>query len=158
MQIHALENLTLPKNLTTIGSEAFWYCHSLKHIDIPEGVKTIGYQVFLDSGLEEVVLPETLETIGYRAFGCPIKSILIPSSVTSIDAAFFGADKLETAYFCSTKPPYMDSRIFDYAGTQTEDGHTTIYVPIEAIDAYKVALPQYVDQIVGYNPSEQTNH
>ena len=155
---HALENLALPKNLTTIGSEAFWYCHSLKHIDIPEGVKTIGYQVFLDSGLEEVVLPESLESIGYRAFACPIKSIIIPTSVTNIEAAFMFAYKLETAYFCSTKPPYMDSRIFDYAGNHTEAGHTTIYVPNEAVDAYKAALPQYVDQIVGYNPSEQTNH
>ena len=158
MDCHALENLTLPKNLTTIGSEAFWYCHSLKHIDIPEGVKTIGYQVFLDSGLEEVVLPESLESIGYRAFACPIKSIIIPTSVTNIEAAFMFAYKLETAYFCSTKPPYMDSRIFDYAGNHTEAGHTTIYVPNEAVDAYKAALPQYVDQIVGYNPSEQTNH
>ncbi|MBO5234683.1 MAG: leucine-rich repeat domain-containing protein [Alistipes sp.] len=158
MDCHALENLTLPKNLTTIGSEAFWYCHSLKHIDIPEGVKTIGYQVFLDSGLEEVLLPETLESIGYRAFCCPIKSIIIPKSVTNIDAAFFMAYKLETTYFCSTKPPYMASMIFDYAGSHTEAGHTTIYVPNEAVDAYKAALPQYVDQIVGYNPSEQTNH
>lgn len=149
---HALENLTLPKNLTTIGSEAFGYCHSLKHIDIPEGVKTIGYQVFLDSGLEEVVLPETLETIGYRAFVCPIRTIIIPSSVIDIKAAFFGANKLESAYFCSTEPPHMDSRIFDYAGSNTEAGHTTIYVPNEAVDAYKAALPQYVDQIQGYTP------
>lgn len=148
---HVLENLTLPKNLTTIGSEAFWYCHSLKHIDIPEGVKTIGYQVFLDSGLEEVVLPETLETIGYRAFACPIRTIIIPSSVIDIKAAFLGADKLEYAYFCSAQPPHMAGNIFDYAGTSTETGHTTIFVPNEALDAYKTALPFYTDQIVGYN-------
>lgn len=150
---HALETLTLPKNLTTIGNEAFWYCHSLKYIDIPEGVKNIGYQVFLDSGLEEVVLPETLESIGYRAFCCEIKSIIIPSSVTNIDGAFFGARKLESAYFCSTKPPHMASNIFDYAGGGTNDGYTTIYVPNEAIDVYKAALPQYVDQIQGYTPT-----
>ena len=149
----ALENLTLPQNLTTIGSAAFVYCYSLKHIDIPEGVKTIGTDVFLDSGLEEVVLPETLETIGYRAFACPIRTIIIPSSVIDIKAAFFGANKLESAYFCSTEPPHMDSRIFDYAGSNTEAGHTTIYVPNEAVDAYKAALPQYVDQIQGYTPT-----
>lgn len=148
---HALETLTLPKNLTTIGNEAFWYCHSLKYIDIPEGVKNIGYQVFLDSGLEEVVLPETLESIGYRAFVCAIKSIIIPTSVTSIDAAFFGANKLETVYFCSAKPPYMAGNIFDYAGTLTETGYTTIHVPNESLDAYKTALPLYADQIVGYS-------
>lgn len=148
---HALGNLTLSKNLTTIGNEAFWYCHSLKYIDIPEGVKIIGYQVFLDSGLEEVVLPESLESIGYRAFVCAIKSIIIPTSVTSIDAAFLGANKLETVYFCSAQPPHMAGNIFDYAGTSTETGHTTIFVPNEALDAYKTALPFYADQIVGYN-------
>lgn len=153
MDCHALENLTLPKNLTTIGNEAFWNCFSLKYINIPNGVKTIGYQVFLDSGLEEVVLPETLESIGYRAFCCEIKSIIIPSSVTNIDGAFFGARKLESAYFCSTKPPHMASNIFDYAGGGTNDGYTTIYVPNEAIDVYKAALPQYVDQIQGYTPT-----
>lgn len=148
---HVLENLTLPQNLTTIGSAAFCYCYSLKYINIPNGVKTIGSQVFVASGLEEVVLPETLETIGYRAFDCPIRTIIIPSSVIDIKAAFSGATKLESAYFCSAQPPHMAGDIFDYAGTSTETGHTTIFVPNEALDAYKTALPSYTDQIVGYN-------
>ena len=47
----------------------------------------------------------------------------------------------------------MSSNIFDYAGGGTKDGYTTIYVPNEAIDDYKSALPQYMNQIQGYTPT-----
>lgn len=156
----SLNSITLSDNLKTIGSSAFAECKSLEYISIPYGVKEIPYMAFQASGLKQIQLPETIETLGYAAISaCELTFITLPSSINTIKANVFSINnKLEYVRFIGNTPPsVVDTGFIDYSGTLTSIGHTIIQVPEESLDAYKSTLFQYVDQIVGYTPSEQTN-
>lgn len=59
-----------------------------KNIIIPDEVKEIGSRAFFQTEVESVELPQGLKLIGQEAFGCcfRLKSIIIPDSVTKIEA------------------------------------------------------------------------
>ncbi|MBO5641514.1 MAG: leucine-rich repeat domain-containing protein [Prevotella sp.] len=87
-----LTSVTISKGVTTIGDYAFHSCSELKSITIPESVTTIGNRVFSHcSGLTNITIPESVTSIGYYAFSdCTgLTSIAIPSGVTSIGKRTF---------------------------------------------------------------------
>ncbi len=66
----ALESVTLPNNLITIGKCAFVRCKSLTKIILPNSVKNIGTAAFQGcESLEEINIPDSVETIGNDVFG-----------------------------------------------------------------------------------------
>ena len=85
-------------SVTSIGNDAFVYCHGLTSITIPNSVTSIGDYAFCDcSNLTSITIPNSVTTIGDGAFyGCSgLTSITIPNSVTSIgDNAFYGCSGL----------------------------------------------------------------
>lgn len=110
-----LTAITIPRTLTTIGTYAFNGCTSLTAIEIPKSVTRIGTYAFNDctsltsvstpvfgsgassfsmafntSSLKTVVIYEGASTLKSRWFAyCgSIETIVIPSSVTSIEGAF----------------------------------------------------------------------
>ena len=93
-----LKVITLPKELTSIGGSAFYYCSSLTSISLPEGVTEIRGQAFQNcSSLTSINLPEKLTSIGGSAFeNCSsLTSISLPEGVTSIGGrAFSGCTAL----------------------------------------------------------------
>ena len=110
-----LESITLPSNLTSIGSYAFRNCSGLESITLPSNLTSIGDYAFDGcSGLTgDLVIPEGVTSIGDSAFeGCSgLKSIDLPSSLTSIGSgAFRGCSGLESI----TLPSNLTS-IGDYA-------------------------------------------
>lgn len=118
-----LVNITLPKDLTTIGDCDFSGCISLKTITIPEGVLEIGRSAFSgDSGLISVSIPKKITVIRGGTFeGCTaLEDVTMPDTVTKIDEyAFNDCWKLTKLTFPSGlieigKHAFRNTEIVDY--------------------------------------------
>ena len=90
-----VDNIVLPKTITTIGGNAFRYS-GVKSINLPDGIKVLGESCFKDCRLEEIHLPDSLKEIGVEAFeGLPLKEIHFPKGLTTIKReAFQGCQNL----------------------------------------------------------------
>ena len=90
----ALENITIPNTVTSIGSYAFQSCNSLKSVVIPNLVASISISVMKDCcSISSVSIPYTVTSIGNYAFqNCYlIAKLTIPSAVTSFGYSVFPA-------------------------------------------------------------------
>ena len=109
--------------LTQVGGSWFQNCTNLNAIELPSTVKHIG---------------------GWAFYGCSkLKEITIPAAVETIDASAFQYSGLKTVRCEGTKPAQLGSNVFDL----TSYSGFTIYVPAEAVDAYKTAWPSYAQYI-----------
>lgn len=162
----------IPDGIVGIGEDAFYNCNTIS-ITIPESVIYIGNNAFCGcagelivncnipdassssdgafycSNFTKVTINEGVSIIGRYAFcRCNnMASVTIPASVTSIrDYAFYDSLALKTVYCKATTPPTIGNSILsaNVAGRK-------IYVPTEAVDAYKSAngWSEYADAIVG---------
>ena len=88
-----LTSITIPDSVTSIGGFAFSYCISLENITLSNSVTRIDECTFdLCTNLTSITIPDSVTSIGGWAFsGCEsLSRITIPDSVTSIgDWAFF---------------------------------------------------------------------
>lgn len=173
---YSLTSLTIPDSIENIEINAFSFCyldafyckyasddkrciiidgrlvafasHNLNSYTIPEGVTTIEDCVFFDRASIAITLPESLIEIGYYAFGsCEFMyDITIPKNVTRIgNNAFLYCRDLNTIYCKPTTPPELGYSVFGYEYRP----EIKIYVPAEAVDAYKQAeyWSEYADNI-----------
>ena len=88
-----LQDVSIGKNVTSIGTYAFSNCFSLASITIPDGVTSIGTYVFGNCySLVSITIPDGITSIGGNAFSnCfSLASITIPDGVTSIGTYVFG--------------------------------------------------------------------
>ena len=67
-----LQDVSIGKNVTSIGGYAFQYCYSLASVTIPDGVKSIGRNAFYYcNSLASITIPDGVKSIGSNAFqGC----------------------------------------------------------------------------------------
>lgn len=97
-----LEDITIPRSVTTIGRNAFLNCNSLTRMTIPNNVIEILDNAFANCNKLEKVVFETgsnLKEIGdYAFYDCrTLTTITIPSSVISIgNAAFYDCVRLQS--------------------------------------------------------------
>ena len=100
----SLAEVTLPERLTSLGNYAFAYC-VIEEIYIPANVTTLGSQAFLDNEkLTELTFAEDIKltTFGNNAFeNCSsLTAVEIPASVTKTGNNLFkGASKLKDLTF-----------------------------------------------------------
>ena len=155
----SLTSITIGNSVTSIGYGAFRGCSNLTSITIPESVKSIEEEAFRGcSNLKSVKVANKycydyfkykVANIAFyganvsddgrcliingelqRFIGKGITEYTIPESVTSIgDYAFYGCDNLTSITCLATTPPAIDDLMIDET--------TMIYVPKEAVKAYK---------------------
>ena len=157
---YKLENLTLPKNIETIGYKAFAECMHIKQLEIPATVTNIEERAFekcrsintltfeegsaLESigswafynnhALESVELPEGVKEISDAAFyGCTyVEEIVIPASVQRIgDNGFALCNQVKRMEVRATTPPAIEAKTFHQVSRDIE-----FIVPAEARNAY----------------------
>ena len=90
---------SIPDNVKSITSYAFYGCLKLEEIVIPSKVSSIGKCAFSLSGLKSVNLPSSLTTLSdYTFCACSsLTTVTIPSSLTTInDGVFQGCTGLTT--------------------------------------------------------------
>ena len=149
-------DLIIPDSVTTIGKAAFWYCSGFDgKLKLSEGMTTISEQFWNCSGLTgELVVPDQVTELPSRALAnlSGITSLVLGSGLTSIftgsstNHAFYIMKAVTRVTFTSPEVPTItDTSISPFRDMVNL---TTIYVPVEAYDAYVAALSGYVDETV----------
>ena len=140
----SLRSITIPSSVTSIGEDAFYGCSSLQQVDYngtiskwacinfsdvdANPLSNANAKLYINGKLfqEENIVLEGIDKIGaYAFYNCSfIKTITIPSSVTSIEKrAFFGCNSLE-----SLTLPFIDTYLGYYFGA-TKWQNNSDYVP-----------------------------
>jgi len=131
----------IPKGITYIGEEAFWYCQSLTKLHISGTVTEIGKAAFGACNLlSKITLDEGVQIIGESAFDSSgLKEITIPSTVKRIgeNAFEFTYTHSLTVHLLPTPPIDLGAKAFH----KTSD--LKIYVPSEYLEDYKTYHPEY---------------
>lgn len=117
-----LKSVKFSKNLTEIQSGAFAYCESLLEIELPEGLETLGGgDFFTASSFQDCI---------------SLKTVIIPSSIKSIENAVFeGCENIESVTIKKEDPSSIE--MWDCPFSETILDTCKLIVPAESVDAYK---------------------
>ena len=88
-----VREITLGKNIITIGESAFYGCSALENITLPDSLISLGKSAFEGcKSLNKIVIPDGVTEIMLRTFdSCEnLKDITIGSGVKEIGRGFFG--------------------------------------------------------------------
>lgn len=90
--------IKMPSTLTEISGRAFANTPLLEKAIFPASLKRITNEIFMNSGISEVVFPEGIEIIQDLVLGyCPnLKSVVFPSSLQWIGDYMFRGSKVES--------------------------------------------------------------
>ena len=87
-------DVRLPKNITSIGDYAFYFCRSLLYVQFSDSLRSIGNCAFYYcETLPEVVLPDSLQSIGNNAFtSCSgLQSVTFPVNLRTLGQGVFNS-------------------------------------------------------------------
>ena len=122
------EVFVCPSGVKDVEEAAFSGNQYLKHIYFQEGVKSVNGDALRDQPLESVSFPSS-----FTLRDQPLESVSFPSSFTDQSRYnFSGCDKIKAIYCHATTPPSAY-----FGSTDKIINEITLYVPAEAIDAYK---------------------
>jgi BspA type Leucine rich repeat region (6 copies) len=100
---------TIPNSVTSIESQAFFYCTGLTSVTIPNSVTSIGSQAFYYCfGLTSIIIPISVTSIGYQALGGfnDLSSVYLPVrfKTTYTD---FGLTASQASFYDIPDPIYL---------------------------------------------------
>ena len=110
------------------------------------------------NNLTAIEFPSTIKSIGSYSFqNCDLREIEIPAAVTSIgERAFHNNYNLKSVRCLGTTPAEIGNKVFEVNSWPSEvvtDGFK-IYVPAEAVAAYKEKWSDYKDYIVAASDAQ----
>ena len=144
--------LVVSDNVTYIDRGACANCAYLKDITLGKNIISLGEHVFFGcTNIESITLPESLIYLeGYVFNGCSaLSSITIPANVTTIgEYCFANCSSLQSVYCCPTTPPTLGNTYAFPRGDKP-----IIYVPASSVQAYHGAnvWKSLKTQIEGYD-------
>ena len=93
----AIQSITLPDGILSIGRDAFARCSALSSVLLPDGIDRIEDGAFLGCAFTSLLIPDSVTHIGTAAFASchNLTEIIIPNSVTSMgEEVFANCDSL----------------------------------------------------------------
>ena len=149
-------DLSIPNNLTTISSYAFYGCTGLTSITIPDGVTTIEEAAFSGcTGLTSITIPNSVTSIGAYSFEFCDKLVETENGVHYIDKWVIGCDKDITTITLRNDTVGIANSAFFYCRKLTNvtipDGVTNIGATAfrECTELTSITIPNSVTSING---------
>ena len=145
----------LPAGLTSIELNAFQGCTSLALTELPAGLTSIGDFVFRNAGGTEIVIPDSVSLeLGSMFYEWHGYKVTIGKGITKMGSDLFWNSGVNGArgvlVMRSSTPPTL-------FGTHSYGNISKIYVPDDAVDAYKTATNWSALKNKIYPVSEMTN-
>lgn len=112
---------------------------------------------FVDTKLTSYTIPEGVTAIGdeiFAQFSISLTTITVAESVNTIGNNAFSNANIKEIYFKSTTPATMKNALFNFF---VVDENLKLYVPTEAVDAYKSAWSDYASFIAEYPTTPANN-
>ena len=140
-----LSEIALPENLQTIDEGAFYFNSALTEVTVPASVKNIGnYAFYSNTILETVNLNEGLVTLGDMVFdGTALKSLYIPSTLTTAGSYPFGYTYDESTFEYSITPDFMALCTEGSYGAQLCQGHGIAYTLVPTKNTAETVAPTH---------------
>ena len=129
------KNTIIPRDVRSIGNNAFYDCYYLTKIVIPDYVYSIGADAFSGChNLKTINIPDNLSYIGNYAFYCcsSLTSITLPPNV-SLGKYAFRDTGLTKVFVGATQPKSLDGEEFN------KTSQMTLYVPAGSKSKYESA-------------------
>lgn len=131
----SLVSVNIGSQAKSIGEWAFYECSNLSRITLNEGVVSLEKESFaFCKQIKNINLPQSLLKIGERCFSSDsITTLIIPSSVDTIDSYFLAHNPIKDITFMATNPS-------KYSGDAL---NPDIYHIIESIENIYIACGTY---------------
>ena len=132
-----LQEITYGDYVTEIQQHELIECNSLKKVNLGKNITSIGALAFSGCDLiSSIDLPAILTSIGEETFvWCPIETIRIPASVSTIEKNAFRNTAMKNIYCYGTIPAVCNGWIFE----GISKNNMTLHYPQGTRDAYKAA-------------------
>jgi len=125
-----IDTLLIGNEVTSIGSQAFYHCSGINSLLIGDKVTSIGFEAFYSCwGIHRLVIPNSVTFISAYAFkGCHIDSLYIGSGVTTIgNEAFFGCSMLKYMHYNARNLNMSNFVNSDYLGSPFHNTPTNYF-------------------------------
>ena len=133
----AISDLFIPKTLKTIGDYAFYNCYGLENLVFEEGFETISNGMFsgCSGELKSVIIPSSVTSIGYEAFAGMenLKTVVIGENVSSIGSRAFGGCKQLKSLRIPASVTYIGSSAFPFVEEVIIDDGNTEFSIIDGV-------------------------
>lgn len=137
----ALDNISLPKNVTTINDMAFRGSGLTDYNLVLNNITKVTSGAFYGTKIRSVIMPDIVSVVGaynngYQTFGncANLEYVLFGKNVTSISPYIFSNSHQMTMIVLATTPPTFGGDSFGYSGAVQ-----SIYVPDESEATYEGA-------------------